>query len=123
MKLKKLKFNNLNNKNNFYNLFSLGLAVLTNNTNIGIGTSITLNSNLINEISKHSVNFEIEADNFMINQIKKNKINTLELISFLNKSNLTKNNYFRTHPNNEDRINNLKEFNYKKIKILKNLNG
>ena len=50
----------------------------------------------------------------MIDQIKKNKINTLELISFLNKLSETSNNYFKTHPNNEDRINNLKELNYKK---------
>ena len=87
--------------------------MLTGNANIGIGTSITLNSSLINEISKHSINFEIEADNFMIDQIKKNKINTSELISFLKKSK-PNNNYFRTHPNNEDRINNLKELNFKK---------
>ena len=45
--------------------------LITNNANIGIGTSITLNSNLINEISKHSINFEIEADNFMIKSNKK----------------------------------------------------
>ena len=46
----------------------------------------------------------------MINQIKKNKINTSELISFLNKSTTeTSNNYFKTHPNNKDRINNLKK--------------
>ena len=38
---------------------------------LGIGTSITLNNNLINEISKHSINFEIEADNFMIKSNKK----------------------------------------------------
>ena len=48
----------------------------------------------------------------MINQIKKNKINTSELISFLNKSAEPKNNYFKTHPNNKDRINNLKEFKF-----------
>ena len=68
---KKIKIQQSNNKNTFYNLFSLGLAVITGNANIGIGTSITLNSNLINEISKHSVNFEIEADNFMIESNKK----------------------------------------------------
>ena len=36
----------------------------------------------------------------MIESNKKNKINTSELISFLNKSNEQSNNYFRTHPNN-----------------------
>ncbi|GIR67599.1 MAG: hypothetical protein CM15mP72_1090 [Pelagibacteraceae bacterium] len=108
-KQKKLKFNNLIINNTFYNLFSVGLAAISGNANIGFGTSITLNSNLINNLSKHSVNFEIEADNFMIDQIKKNKINTSELISFLNKLVEKSNNYFRTHPKNKDRINNLKE--------------
>ena len=56
--------------------------MLTTNTNIAIGTSITLKSNLINEISNHSVNFEIEADNYMIDRIRRNKISTKELISF-----------------------------------------
>ena len=111
---KKIKVNQSNNKVNFYSLFSVGLAVLTGNANIGIGTSITLNNNLINDISKHSVNFEIEADNFMIDQIKKNKINTTELKSFLSKVDDSHNNYFRTHPRSEDRINNLKELNFTK---------
>ncbi len=111
---KKIKIKQSININTFYNLFSLGLAVLTTNTNIAIGTSITLNSNLVNEISKHSVNFEIEADNYMIEQIKKNKISIYELIHFLNKSNRGSNYYFMTHPDSQDRINNLKNINYKK---------
>ena len=111
---KKIKIQQSKNKANFFSLFSVGLAVLTKNTNIGVGSSISLNSNLINEISKHSINFEIEADNFMIDQIKKNKINTSELKSFLSKVNDPNNNYFRTHPRSEDRINNLKKFKYKK---------
>ncbi len=110
---KKIKIQQSNNKVNFFTLFSIGLAGLTGNTYIGVGTSITLNSNLINEISKHSVKFEIEADNFMINQIKENKINTTELELFLSESVNQSNNYFMTHPRSEDRINNLKEFNYK----------
>ena len=113
---KKIKIQQSNNQVNYYGLFSLGLAVLTGNANIGVGTSITLNSSLINEISKHSINYEIEADNFMIEQIKKNKINTFELRSFLSEFTDHGNNYFRTHPRSEDRINNLKEFNYKKSK-------
>ena len=80
---KKVKIQQSNHKINIYSLFSVGLAVLTGNANVGVGSSISLNSNLINEISKHSINFEIEADNFMIEQIKKNKINTSELKSFL----------------------------------------
>ena len=111
---KKIKIQQSKNKVNFFSLFSVGLAVLTGNANIGIGSSISLNSNLINEISKHSINFEIEADNFMINQIKKNKINTSELKSFLSEVDDPNNNYFRTHPRSEDRINNLEKFKYKK---------
>ncbi len=111
---KKIKVQQLNNRSIFYNLFSLGLAVLSKSGNIAIGTSITLNSNLINEISKHSVSFEIEADNFMIEKIIRNKINTAELITFLSNSAKPSNFYFRTHPNNNDRINNLKELDFEK---------
>ena len=110
----KIKIQQFENRSTFYNLFSLGLAVLTTNGNIAIGTSVTLNNNLINEISKHSVSFEIEADNFMIEKIMRNKINTLELIDFLSKSAKQSNFYFKTHPNNKDRINNLKELDFKK---------
>ena len=109
---KKIKIQQLNYKSNFYSLFSIGLAVLAGNANIGVGSSITLNTNLINDISKHSINFEIEADNFMIDHIKINKINTLELISFLSKMNSPNDNYFKTHPKNKDRINNLKGINH-----------
>ena len=113
---KKIKIQQLNNKSSFYNLFSVGLFALTGNASIGIGSSITLNTNLIKEISKHSISYEIEADNFMINQIKKNKISTSELISFLNMISKSNNNYFKTHPKSEDRINNLKNINFPKKK-------
>ena len=109
---KKIKIQKTNSRSNFLSLFSIGLAIISGNADIGLGASITLNSNLINEISIHSINFEIEADNFMIEQIKKNKINTAELISFLDSLPNAENNYFKTHPNNTDRINNLKKFNY-----------
>ena len=78
---KKIKIKKTNSRSNFLSLFSIGLAVISGNTDIGIRADISLNSNLINEISIHSINFE--ADNFMIDQIKKNKINTDELISFI----------------------------------------
>ena len=105
-----------NNKNAFFSLFSIGLAVISGNSNIGLGTSISLNSALISEISNHSVSFEIEADNFMINQIIKNRINTSELITFLQNTNDKNNVYFRTHPKNEDRVLSLKKINFKKKK-------
>ena len=116
---KKIKIQQSKNKVNFYSLFSIGLAVLTKNVNIGVGSSISLNSSLVNEISKHSINFEIEADKFMIDQIKKNKINTSELKLFLSKIADPNNNYFRTHPRSNDRINNLKDFSFKKSKNSK----
>ena len=113
---KNIKIQQFNNRSTFYSLFSVGLAVITSNANIAIGSSITLNHNLINKISNHSIKFEIEADDFMIKQIKKNNINTSELIDFLSIRLESSNNYFRTHPNKEDRINNLKEINFKKTK-------
>ena len=97
---KKIKNHELNDRSKYLNLFSIGLAIISGNSDIGIGSNITLNSNLINEISKHTVNFEIEADNFMIDQIKKNEINTSELISFLKKilfKNKIINNFFQRH--------------------------
>ncbi len=113
---KNIKIQQSNNRSTIYSLFSVGLAVITSNANIAIGSSITLNHNLINKISSHSIKFEIEADDFMIKQIKKNNINTSELIDFLDKRIESNNNYFKTHPNKEDRINNLKEINFKKTK-------
>ncbi len=113
LQARKINIQQTNYKNTYYSLFSLGLAVVTKNANLGLGSSISLNSSLINEISKHSIIFEIEADKFMINQIIKNEINTSELISFLKKSKDQSNNYFRTHPNKEDRVNILKEFKFK----------
>ncbi len=112
--IKKIELTESKYKNNYFNLFSIGIAVFTSNPNIGIGTSISLNNTIVNKISKHSINFEIEADNFMIDKIKENKINTSELINFLSlyKLNDTNNTYFRTHPRSSDRINNLKGLNY-----------
>ena len=105
---KKIKIKQTNSNSNILNLFAVGLAVITGSSNIGLGTSITLNNNLLNDISKHSINFEIEADNFMINQIKENNINTSELITFLNEMEKVNISYFKTHPSAIDRINNLK---------------
>ena len=114
LQAKKINIKKSNYKNTYYSLFSIGLAVITKNTKLGLGSSISLNSRLINEISKHSVIFEIEADKFMVNELIKNEINTSELISFLKKSKDQSNNYFRTHPRAEDRINILKQFKFDK---------
>ena len=107
---KNLKIKQFNNRSAVYGLLSLGIAALSGNLDVGIGTTISLNSSLINEISKHSINFEIEADRFMIDQIKKNKINTKELILFLGQVSEPNNNYLMTHPRSDDRIYQLKNF-------------
>ena len=112
-KSKKIKIQQSKYGSNLFNLLSVGLAVIIGDSNVGIGTAISLNSKLVNEISKHSISFEVEADNFMIENIKKNKINTSELTSFLNEL-YEPNNYFRTHPRNEERVNNLNKINFKK---------
>ena len=109
---KNINLQQSSSKNTFFSLFSIGLAVITRNPSLGVGSSISLNSALIKEISQHSIIFEIEADNFMINQLIKNKINTSELISFLKKTEDQSNTYFRTHPRSKDRINILKEINF-----------
>ena len=109
---KKIKIQQSSSKNTFYGLFSVGLAIITGSSDIGIGANITLNTNLVKNISKHSINFEIEADNFMLKQIDKNEINVKELISFLSKVENSENNYFRTHPRSKERINNLRKLNY-----------
>ncbi len=131
---KKINLHRFKNKSVIYSLFSVGLAAVAGSTDFGISSIITLNSNLINEISKHSINLEIEADNFMIDQIKINKLNTSELVLFLNKTKDPNYKYFRTHPKSIDRINNLKKlsflglansdkFNWLKSKYSKNSNN
>ena len=112
LQAKEINIKNFNYKNTYYHLFSIGLAVLTKNADLGLSSSISLNSRLINEISKHSIIFEIEADKFMVNHLIKNEINTSELISFLKKTEDQSNNYFRTHPRSEDRINILKKLKF-----------
>ena len=112
-KSKKIKIQQSKYESTLFNLLSVGLAVIIGDSSLGIGTSVSLNSKLVNEISKHSITSEVEADNFMIENIKKNKINTSELTIFLNEL-YEPNNYFRTHPRNEERVNNLTKINFKK---------
>ena len=111
---KKIKTQQSSNKRNFYNLFTIGIAVLSGSPNIGIGASITLDTKIVSEISKHSIKYEIEADDYMIEHIRINKINTSELILFLKNTSDSNNKYFRTHPKSEDRINNLNKLDFKK---------
>ena len=50
LEAKKLNIQKISDRSSFLNLFSIGLAVISGNSNIGIGTGITLNNNLISEI-------------------------------------------------------------------------
>ena len=52
---KKINLHRFKNKSVIYSLFSVGLAAVAGSTDFGISSIITLNSNLINEISKHSI--------------------------------------------------------------------
>ena len=64
-----------------------------------------MNQALINNLSKFSVKFEIQADEYMINKISQKKINTSGLIKFLNNLPNQEKNYFISHPKSKDRIN------------------
>ncbi len=92
------------NKKIFGNLFSIGAAIITNNPNIGITTSISLNQKLLSKLSNNSLKYEIQADNYMMKIIERENINTSDLIIFFDK--LPDNeNFFKTHPTHSERIN------------------
>ena len=101
---------NFNEKNKIYNnLFSIGAAVLTSNLNISIATNISINQSILNNLSTNSIRFEIQADDFMLEKIIENKVNTTGLIEFFD--NLPENNnFFKSHPSNKDRVISLKKY-------------
>ena len=92
------------------NIISLGLAVFIGNPSLGIASSISLNQNLINQLSKNSINMEIEADNFMFQKIKEYKLSTTDLISFLNLKKINEKQFNSSHPSSNDRIIQLEAF-------------
>jgi predicted Zn-dependent protease len=110
---------NFNKKKGIYNnLFSIGAAIFTGNPNIGIATNLTINQSVLNTLSTNSIRFEIQADNYMIKKIIENKINTINLIKFF--ENLPENNnFFKSHPNNMDRVISLKKY----TNFIKNKNS
>ena len=107
------------------NIISLGLAVFIGNPSLGIASSISLNQNLINQLSKNSINMEIEADNFMFQKIKEYKLSTTDLISFLNLKKINEKQFNSSHPSSNDRIiqletfSNYENFNSKEFEWLK----
>ena len=107
---KKIKAIDAKNSNSLNNLLSIGLAVISGDPSIGLASSLAINQKLLSDISYNSIKFEIQADDFMINKIKEKNLNTKGLIKFLDDLSENRNDYFATHPRNEDRINILKSF-------------
>ncbi len=113
---KKLSIKLKKNNQIYSGIFSVGAAIFTGNHNIGIATSLSLDQSILNELSIDSIRFEIQADNFMLEIIRKNNINTESLINFFDKLPENSNNFFKSHPSNKDRIILLKKYlNNKKI--------
>ena len=107
---KKIKLDNDKSLRKLNNLFSIGLAIISKNPNLGVASSLTLDKNLINDLSKHSIRHEIQADEFMINKIRDFDLNTSGLINFFKYLPDQKNYYFQSHPRPEQRINMLNKY-------------
>ncbi len=110
---KKIKIIDSKKSNSLNNLLSIGLAVISGDPSIGIASSLTINQKLLNDLSHNSIKFEIQADDFMIKKIKERNLNTKGLINFIDDLPENQNDYFATHPRNEDRINILKNLSRK----------
>ena len=91
-------------------IFSVGLAILSKNPNLGVASKLSLDKNLVNNFSKHSIRHEIEADNFMINKVEEFGLNTNGLINFFKRLPDQKNHYFQSHPRPKERINLLNKY-------------
>ena len=114
---KKLGMNSSNKNKIYNNLFSIGAAIFTGNTNIGIATNLSIDQSILNNLSTNSIRYEIQADSFMLENIRKNKINTSDLINFFDNLPDSNNRFYKSHPNNKDRIISLKKYtNFKKNK-------
>jgi predicted Zn-dependent protease len=107
---RRIKLEKDKNKRKLNNIFSIGLAILSKNPNLGVASSLTLDKNLINNFSQYSIRHEIEADDFMINKIKEFDLNTNGLIDFFKYLPDQKNYYFQSHPRPNERINLLNKY-------------
>ena len=98
-------------KNKIYNnLFSIGAAIFTGDANIGIATSLSIDRSILNNLSTNSIKYEIQADNFMLENISKNKINTTDLINFFDNLPESNNKFYKSHPTNINRVISLKKY-------------
>ncbi len=104
------------NKKILNNLLSIGVAILASDASIGLATGISLDNNLLSQISNKSIKFEIQADNYMFEKINENHINTEYLINFFDNLPDNKDNFFKSHPTHSDRIILLKRFTQNKKK-------
>jgi len=107
---KKIKILEAQKSNSLNNILSLGIAVISGDPNIGIASSLAINQKLLGELSYNSIKFEIQADDYMIQNIREKKFNTKGLINFIDNLPDNKNSYLATHPRNKDRINMIEEF-------------
>ena len=114
---KKIKLLDTQKSNSLNNILSLGIAVISGNPSIGIASSLAINQKLLGDLSYNSIKFEIEADDYMIQKIREKKLNTKDLINFIDNLPENKNSYFATHPRNADRINIIKEFSNDKLVV------
>jgi hypothetical protein len=114
---KKINILDTQKSNSLNNILSLGVAVLSGDPSIGIASNLLINQKLLSDLSYNSIEFEIQADDYMIQKIREKKLNTKGLINFIDNLPENKNSYFATHPRNEDRINIIKEFS-NNIKIV-----
>ena len=86
------------------------MGILVQNADLIIASMLTLDKNLVNDLSRHSIRDEIQADDFMLNKIEKNNLNTNGLINFFKTLPNQKNHYFQSHPQASERINLLKKY-------------
>ena len=112
---KKIKMIEANKSNTINNLLSIGVAVIVGDPSIGIGSSLAINQRILSDLSYNSIRFEIQADDYMINRIKEENLNTKGLVNFMETLPENKNSYFATHPRNEDRVNLLKDLSREKL--------
>ena len=114
---KKLEISSSRKNKIYNNLFSIGAAIFTSNVNIGIATNLSIDQSIINNLSTNSIRYEIQADNFMLENISKNKINTSGLIDFFDNLPESNNRFYKSHPTNKNRVISLKKYtNFKKNK-------
>ena len=114
---KKLEMNSSKKNSVYNNILSIGAVIFTGNVNIGIATNLSIDQSILNNLSTSSIRYEIQADNFMLENIKKNKINTSDLIDFFDHLPESNNRYYKSHPTNKNRVISLNKYtNFKKNK-------